>query len=89
MRSIRHHHAPSVSPSRYVPRPSCGQPPLWIALAFSAAFGAATVAAVFAREPIHAIAVLAGMTIVAFATGFDRPSIVETLGEILKSRLHG
>jgi ABC-type phosphate/phosphonate transport system permease subunit len=67
-------------------RASRGQPPLWIALLFSAAFGAATVAAIFARESIHAIGVLAGLTLMTFATGFNRPGVIETLADVLKSR---
>jgi len=44
------------------------------------------VAAIFAREPIHAIGVLAGLTLMTFATGFNRPGVIETLADVLKSR---
>jgi hypothetical protein len=86
LRPTRPHHAPSVSPTQHIDHASRGEPPIWIALLFSAAFGAATVAAVFASEPLHVIGVLAGLTLVTFATAFDRPGIIETLGEVLKSR---
>jgi ABC-type phosphate/phosphonate transport system permease subunit len=88
LRPKRHDQLPSV-PKQHVRRVSRGEPPLWTALLFSAAFGAATVAAVFAREPIHAVGTLAGMTLAAFATAFDRPGIIQTLAEVLKSRRDG
>src|SRR5206468_8820864 len=65
--SIRLRQAPGRQPSRRL-----GRPPLWLAFVFSACFGMATIAAVFAGKDIRLVGPLAGLCLFSFTTAFDQ-----------------